>query len=302
MGDSGILLQVVKIKKTRKRTATHFAICNGCYLRYLIDLTGGKKRLRNSISTYSKKLELLMKWIRVLPFFFLQKVNLGYYVHVQLHPCIDNCKEHINKYNWNMIIGTYDERQKIVLQCFNKEGDSLFIKVGNAATEVEMATEISFLHKRNMYQLFHIPTLIGSKRRSDGYEFNIQITEDFHGDKVEPTLNEDVIKIYQEISKEKKSDLEFSHGDFAPWNLRKTKKDYVLFDWEHCGYRMKGFDLMHYAMIIETNIHKKEVSEAFDTGLANIQKYLPNFYIDKRNFLKEFQKLRTELDIRKEEK
>lgn len=92
-----------------------------------------------------------------------------------------------------------------------------------------------------------------------------------------------------------KDGLEFSHGDFAPWNLKKNGDRYTLFDWEHCGYRMPGFDLMHYAEIIEVVINQKDFSEAFEAGLKNIRKYITDFSIDKDEFLDEFRKLRKQI-------
>ena len=71
-------------------------------------------------------------------------------------------------------------------------------------------------------------------------------------DKVEPELTEDIVRIYEELAGQKKVidgvECEFSHGDFAPWNIKKNGKQYTVFDWEHCGYRMKGFDLIHYGL------------------------------------------------------
>ena len=40
MQDSNIVLQVVKIENTNRKSATHFALCSGLHLRYLIDLDG----------------------------------------------------------------------------------------------------------------------------------------------------------------------------------------------------------------------------------------------------------------------
>lgn len=53
MSNSGILQQAVKIKRVNRKQATHFALCNGDKIRYLIALKGGKKRLRQI---------LLKKW------------------------------------------------------------------------------------------------------------------------------------------------------------------------------------------------------------------------------------------------
>ncbi len=37
-----------------------------------------------------------------------------------------------------------------------------------------------------------------------------------------------------------------THGDLAPWNLRRTGRGLALFDWEDAGWRPPGSDLAHY--------------------------------------------------------
>ncbi|MDO5361816.1 MAG: hypothetical protein Q4F03_04115 [Eubacteriales bacterium] len=295
MRDSNIVSQVVKIETSDKKKATHFALCNGYYLRYLIDLNGGARRLSKNISTYSKKLSLLMYFIDIIPFSLLKSMKLGYFVKAELNSEVETCRRNTQKKYWNMIVGTYDEKQKIVLQCFNTSGNADFIKVGNAATEKEMNAEISFLQQERAYLTFDIPQLLGSVSRADGATFNIQITREFIGSKVEPVLTQEIVDIYKELSKDTKNGLEFSHGDFAPWNLKKNGVEFILFDWEHCGYRMPGFDLMHYATIVQQVLNSMKISEAFDAGLKEIQQFLPDFYIEKKVFLAEFEKLRIQI-------
>lgn len=295
MPNSNIISQVVKIENTDKKAATHFAICNGSHLRYLIDLNGGAKRLSKNISTYSKKLTMLMYFIDIIPFSLLSSMNLGRFVKPELDSEVEACRRITQKKYWNMIVGTYDEKQKIVLQCFNTSENADFIKIGNAATEKEMNAEISFLQQKRVYSTFDVPQLLGSVSRTDGANFNIQITKEFIGSKVEPILTQDIVNIYKELSSNTKDNLTFSHGDFAPWNLKRRGNKYTLFDWEHCGYRMPGFDLMHYATIIQKVLHGKELSEAFDEGLKNIHQFLPDFYVEKEAFLIEFEKLRTQI-------
>lgn len=210
-----------------------------------------------------------MQFINIIPFPILNRMKLGYFAKVELNKEVEACRQNAQKKHWNMIVGTYDEKQKIVLQCFNTSENADFIKIGNAATEKEMNAEISFLQQKRVYSTFDIPQLLGSISRADGATFNIQITKEFVGDKVEPILTQEIVEIYKELSKDKKNGLEFSHGDFAPWNLKRNGDKYILFDWEHCGYRMPGFDLMHYATIIEAVIDGKDFSEAFESGLEN---------------------------------
>lgn len=295
MQDSNIVSQVAKIENASRKTATHFALSNGTYLRYLIDLNSGAKRLSENISTYSKKLGLLMQFINIIPFSILTNIKLGYFVKAELNTEVERCRRNIKKKHWNMIIGTYDEKQKIVLQCFNDLENADFIKIGNAATEKEMNAEISFLQQKRTYLTFDIPQLLGNVSRVDGAMFNIQITKEFVGGKVEPILTQEIVDIYKELSKDTRNGLVFSHGDFAPWNLKKNGNRYILFDWEHCGYRMPGFDLMHYVTIIQKVLNGKELSEAFDEGLKNIHQFLPDFYIEKESFLIEFENLRKQI-------
>lgn len=300
MSDSGILQQAVKIKRVNRKQATHFALCNGDKIRYLIAMKGGKKRLSGNISTYSGKLGLLMKLLKYLPFAALKNIKLGYYVRAELRPVIKDEVRRLNSDAWNMIVGTYDEKQKLVLQCYRK--DKLladFVKIGNKATEKEMLAEIEFLNEKHSYQSFEIPVILGSRILNSECPFNLQITEEFVGDKVEPELTEDIVRIYEELAGQKKVingvECEFSHGDFAPWNIKKNGKQYTVFDWEHCGYRMKGFDLMHYATIVEMVIHGKTLEDAFDQGLKNIHIFEPGFSVDKKVFLDEFRRLRKQI-------
>lgn len=303
MRDSGILQQAVKIEKVKRKQASHFALCNGGRIRYLIAIDGGRKRLSSNISTYSSKLGLLMKLLKYLPFTLMKESKLGLYVNATLHPVIEEEIQQRHLDTWNMLVGTYDEKQKLVLQCYTKNNPlATFVKIGNKATEKEMHAEIAFLKTKHTFRFFSIPTILGSKEKSVDCPFNIQITKEFVGEKVEPELNADIVRIYKEIAGNTKeidgAEYEFSHGDFAPWNIKKNGKQYTVFDWEHCGYRIKGFDLMHYATIVEMVIHGKDVSEAFDIGKAYIKQYLPEFDINRESFLHEFEKLRTQIKNR----
>lgn len=300
MKDSGILQQAVEIEKVKRKQASHFALCNGGRIRYLIAIDGGRKRLSDNISTYSNKLGLLMKLLRYLPFAFLKEIKLGYYVNATLHPAIEEEVQQCHSDAWNMIVGTYDEKQKLVLQCYSRNNPlSTFVKIGNRTTEKEMRAEIDFLNTRHTFSSLSIPTILGSKEKNANCPFNILITKEFVGKKVEPELTADIVRVYKEIAGNKKVvdgvKCEFSHGDFAPWNIKKKGNQYTVFDWEHCGYRVEGFDLMHYATIIEVVINGKDFSEAFESGIGNIRKYVPAFDIDKGKFLEEFTKLRTQI-------
>ncbi len=297
MRGSGILEQTVEIDKVSKRQATHFALYNGANIRYLIAIKGGKNRLKNNIAAYSKKLLLLMKVLDYLPFSVLRMLRFGHFVEAKIHPTIEEQLKKTKAITWNMIIGTYDEKQKVVLQCFNPNQKlATFIKVGNKGSETEMLTEIKFLKTNNNFRRFDLPLFLGAKIRKKEDGFNIQVTKEFIGDKVDPILTKDIYLIYKEIAGKviilNGIEYEFSHGDFAPWNLRVKNGRYTIFDWEHCGIRVKGFDIVHYATAIELVVDKKCLNDAVETGIKKIKQIEPSFSIDKEKFLYEFKSLR----------
>lgn len=300
MSDSGILQQALKIEKVNRKQATHFALCNGDKIRYLIALDGGKKRLSKNISTYSGKLGLLMRLIESIPFSVLMIGKLGYYVRADLHSAIESQRKKTGTEHWNVIVGTYDEKQKLVMQCFNQNGDAIFIKIGNRATDEEMHKEITFLREGRRYKIFDFPEMLTYCFMDKDNPFNIQVTKEFHGEKVDPTLTKDIVDIYQELSSEKKVmdgiTYEKSHGDFTPWNLKKGDSRYVLFDWEHIGFKTPGYDLMHYVMTIEIALNGKSLTEAYDIAVKQVQNFIPDFNVNKNMVLAEYRKTIKELD------
>ncbi|MCD8096233.1 MAG: hypothetical protein LUE12_08925 [Ruminococcus sp.] len=297
---SGILDQALKIEKTKKKDASHFVLCNGDKIRYII-APAGKKRLSQNVSTYSGKLGLLMKYLNYIPSWMLEKAGMGYFAKIELHPEIEKAFKQTGKITWNMIVGTYDEKQKLVMQCFgNDEDDAVFIKIGNSATEKEMSAEMNFLGKPESYRTFEIPQLITAIKADDSNLFNLQLMREFKGEKVEPVLTEDIVEIYKEISAIKHEDVvtpkgyAFSHGDFAPWNIKRTGNSYTVFDWEQCGYRTVGFDLLHYMFSVNIRLRGMDRDIAYKTAIEEIHKYISGFEIPREDFLKEYDSLRLE--------
>lgn len=293
MQESLIMSQIFDIKEVNRNNATHFVLCDGDRIRYLVELKKGRRKLGNNISAYSKKLELLMKNFQWIPFVVLKMLGLGFYAKIRLKaPVKEYCAHY--KY-WNAIIGTYDERQKIVFQCFNSESQLCdFIKVGNQSTRNEMSTEIDFLKENIQFNTFKCPELIDGIILSD---LNIQITREFFGEKVAPVLSDAIISIYEEISmyRSDAAGHTFSHGDFAPWNLKYGHEGYTVFDWEHCGYRIPGYDLMHFQTLIEMVINKRDYISAKKEALSVIKTKISGFEIDIDEFSSEFEKTVTEL-------
>ncbi|WP_343246861.1 hypothetical protein [Diplocloster hominis] len=280
MKDSEILEQAVDIEAVSHKNATHFALCDKSRIRYLISVNGGKKRLSSNLSTYSNKLRFLMWYLEYFPLSTLAAGSLGYFVKATLHPAIMEIFSKTDSTAWNMIAGTYNEKQKLVFQCFNsKRTASLFIKVGNKNTNTELLNEIDFLNGKRKYSKFNIPKLVDSKTLTDQFPFNILVTKEFAGDKVKPVMTDDIYGIYHEISGRPlysdDIDYEFSHGDFAPWNIKKGKDRYIVFDWEHCGVRFRGYDLIHYTYMIERKLHHKSEKEAIQNAIKKAIEYDP---------------------------
>ena len=277
---SGIIESVINYEKSSKNNATHFVICNGEKLRYFISLKNGKKYLVNNISSYSSKLSIMLNLIKFAPFFIIELFGFGYFVKSDINK---NIKGFINQISndsttWNAIIGTYDEKQKIVIQVCDKMGENLYFKIGNESSNKEILSEIQFLDKKINYYTFNVPVLVASQKMEDGNKFNIQVTKEFSGEKVEPILNDEIYRIFKEITNiSEKKELNnivytFSHGDFAPWNMKKKDGKYIVFDWEHCGFRFYGFDLIHYLFQVENLLNNKSKEESIELAIIQFNK------------------------------
>lgn len=296
MSGSGILKQTLDIKKTKKKCATHFAIYKKKELRYLISLQSGKGYLYNSISTYSHKLSLIMKILQYMPYDFLKIGKIGCFVQAKPHFILEEEMQKMQIKEWNLLVGTYDEKQKVVFQCLEHGDDNLiYIKVGNFNTRKEMKTEIQFLENHTLYQNFSVPKMLGSRYIDDECPFTIQITKGFKGDKVEPLLVQSLVKIYQEVAKQKKvidgKEYEFSHGDFAPWNIKKHGPDYIVYDWEHCGFRTPKYDLVYYCTVVFHMLYREKLPTALEHALNEVSEYVDCSSFDKKEFLLEYQKI-----------
>lgn len=290
--NSPILSQVAEIEPCAPSCATHFALCNGRRLRYLISTEGGCRPLVRSVASYGGKLALLMRLLPLLPYRLLAAVHLGFFAKVKLHAAVQNVMP--QGASWNMLVGTYDAKQKLVIQAFPTEGgDCRFIKIGNEATEAQMTAEMRFLQKfRTRFHRVQLPELLSAVYRAEGAPFNIQVTREFRGSKVPAELTEDIVDVYREIAGETQridgQDCEFSHGDFAPWNLRLTDKGYIVFDWEHCGMKPCGYDLLYFGVVMRLACHGMTFDAAYAATLTDIRRFIPDFAMEKDLFYRLF--------------
>ncbi len=297
---SGIIEEALKIAPCQAKDATHFVLCHGSRIKFIIELKSGTAKLQKNIATYNKKLTLLVKLLPIIPWKVLQKVGLGYFARVKLHPQVESFIPTGSK--WNVLVGTYDEAQKLVLQCYTTAAEPCtFIKVGNKGSDIQMQREIDFLRKNQDFSTFHTPTLLGSSLMSEGFAFNIQATKEFNGKKVAPVLTEELFRIATEIAgptiMQEGTAYTFSHGDFAPWNIRCEEGSYTVFDWEHCGLRPAGYDAAYFIIMADIALKKSNFDTAFQNAVEQLQRLSPNLKLDKVLIQQEFTKTTKTLNF-----
>lgn len=297
---SGIVEEALKIAPCQANNATHFILCHGSRIKFIIELKYGITKLQKTIATYNKKLTLLVKLLPILPWKILQKVGLGYFARVELHQQIESYIPAESK--WNVLVGTYDEVQKLVFQCYTTvDKPCTFIKVGNKRSDIQMQREIEFLRKRHSFSTFRTPTLLGSALLSEGCAFNIQVTKEHGGKKVPPVLTEELFRIATEIAgppiMKDGTAYSFSHGDFAPWNIRKDQDTHTVFDWELCGLRPVGYDAAYFIIMADIALNKCNFDEAFQNAAEQLQRLAPNLKLDKALIQQEFTKTTKTLNF-----
>ena len=155
-----------------------------------------------------------------------------------------------------------------------------------------MEKEILFLKNNQRYQSFEIPHLKYSELISAGAPFNIQVTDEFQGARIQPVLNEEICRIAKEIAGPSVlidgTPHTFSHGDFAPWNIRRTGCTYTVFDWEHCGMRPEGYDIAYFLIMSQIALNKRTFDEAYEIAVTQIQKFDSQIQFNKEQIYREF--------------
>lgn len=300
INESGILYDALNITQCRRSKATHFALCHGERIKFLINLHSGIAHIQTTVAAYNKKLAFLLHTLPFIPWRILEAAGLGYFAHVTLHPDIEEIIPPKSK--WNVLVGTYDPAQKIVLQCYSSTNSSrTYAKVGNRGSDLQMENEIRFLREARYHNTYEVPHMKSATLMQEGAAFNILVTEEFKGKKIPPILSEEIYRIAQEIAGEPTFidgiPYTFSHGDFAPWNIRKNGKSYTIFDWEHCDMRPIGYDLVYFIIMTEIALHKRNFNEAYDLAIERINFYNPKLNVDKELVYKEFTKTTKSLQF-----
>ena len=284
--------KVLSLEETK--SGDYRAIYNEGTIRYLIKIEKGnsffaKKKLSSNIAAYSSKLGMLMKLLKLIPSNLLILTRIARRVSLAIDPEVKRAVVEVSKDRYagkkvyfNVIVGSYVKKQKIVLQCFCPEEKAItvYLKIGDEQTENELVTETAYLTNPINTKVFNSPKLCYSSTREVGNKYNIQGTNEFIGDTVPPVITADIVDIYKAIclSHSKMVDnrgesLYFSHGDFVPWNIKMTDRGYTLFDWEYCCFRFYGFDLIHFAWQVENKLKKKDIHQALCSAIADCKKW-----------------------------
>lgn len=292
MQTSDILKEALRFEPTAAKNATHFVLCKGDKMRFFISLHSGKPHLVRSIVSYGSTLSKFIHLLPLIPFRCLKAARLGFFVKANLHEELEalippGC-------HWNMLIGTYGETQKLVIQYFNENAtDCTYIKAGNAATEKEMTAEMRFLEKAHPhFKHTKIPELLSTRYRCEGGTFNIQVTKEFKGEKISPVLSEEIVDISLEIEGDAQMingiPYHFSHGDFTPWNMRRADGSIIVFDWEHCGMKPHGYDLLYWAVVTRLACHGLSFEPAYEAAIEELAAFHVHPAMDKMQFYQLF--------------
>ncbi|MBQ4636999.1 MAG: phosphotransferase [Akkermansia sp.] len=295
---SGIVQEAISIHKCSAAQATHFVLCNHNKIKFIINLSDGLIRIRSNSAVYNYKLAILLRSIPFIRYKTLALFKIGYFAKIELNSKI---AQYIPENNlWNIFVGTYDDVQKIVIQCYSQNNSPCtFIKVGNASSLDQMQREIKFLRERHTYTNLNLPTYISSSLISEESPFNILITKEIQAAPIQSRFTKELFQITREIAQTssitKDSKKEFTHGDFAPWNIRKNADGYTIFDWEHCGMRPVGYDAVYFIMMTEIALKHSDFDTAFNKACEQIYQLDKTLKINKQEIYNEFTKTTKEL-------
>lgn len=266
---------------------SHLCIWNNRQVKYLIDFNydNSKKSLLKNIQSYSIKHELFKKLLNVPnkvlllnSNFKLVQINLSKELLIEINNIAEYYFINHSSLGCNYIIGTKGPHQKFVIQLFDKE-KALFMKVGNEKTQKLIKNEALIYKQLNDLSTNFQTTKIIKYKEYD--KFSMSCFDELNGYKLLPEFDQDIFRLCMEISNLKIKTLirtcisdikcEFSHGDLAPWNIRKNSKALTVFDWEYGGYRFAGYDVIHYIYQIETLLNNKEHDEAIKIAINSLK-------------------------------
>jgi hypothetical protein len=255
---------------------SHVVVTQSGEVRYIIHNSSvGKKAFLRTFRPYSKLKKLFGQFIKICSIGSLKFIKGFSTATVRLNEDILKylATLDIESEIFNILIGTYDEFQKIIIQILCN-GSIYYLKVGDSSSLTLMLSEIGFLKEGLSFTNFDVPKYVSSKTSKNQ---NILVTEHFEGKKQQSIFDKKIFKCWEEIcnlyefKEEKGIRMAFSHGDFTPWNIILRDGKPLIYDWEYCGYRFYGFDIIHYNFQVERLINGNSTSEALEMAIDKVK-------------------------------
>ncbi|WP_040207152.1 hypothetical protein [Neobacillus jeddahensis] len=300
------LLNIINIKFEDFNSGTHYALFNGSQIKYLIDKNDKNfyKNLLVNQNSYSFKHKLFKIIIKCMPVNLIRFLPNVKCCSIEINENLKtNIKENLNKANKisNYILGTKGPHQKIVIQIITESGEKIYIKAGNEnVKELLLMESYVYGYLKGLGCIFSTPNLLFTEINED---ISLNALDEVVGEEAPLEFNNDIFTLYNDISKINLNNLrlenleiefEFSHGDFAPWNIKRNKGKYIIYDWEYAGIRFRGYDIIHYVTQVENLIRKSSLELSIRKGVQVAKQYVPylvnfedqylrNLYIVERN-------------------
>jgi hypothetical protein len=134
-------------------------------------------------------------------------------------------------------------------------GADVVIKLGRPGDGIETEVAALRLLEQDPLPSIATPSVIAAGHLEDGERIAYLATEALGLDGQRPAIDEPLYTFEADLAERLRAlprpsgshpDDIPTHGDLAPWNLRRTGRGLALFDWEDAAWRPPGSDLAHY--------------------------------------------------------
>jgi hypothetical protein len=134
-------------------------------------------------------------------------------------------------------------------------GADLVIKLGRPGDGIETEAAALRLLADDPLPSIATPSVVAAGHLGDGERIAYLATSALGLDGQRPAIDEPLYTFEADLAERlrglprpsgSRPDDIPTHGDLAPWNLRRTGRGLALFDWEDAGWRPPGSDLAHY--------------------------------------------------------
>ena len=214
-----------------EKGSTHVILPHRVHPKWIISLEN-KEIYRQSFAFYQPMRinGFLLKYLLQNAYHFLKFFNRN---KITIQRISEFLPEDISSFS--ISLGTQGPTQKPTIALFKEGAIYAYAKVGhNDITKRLVKNEYETLMMLQKFNFsFDVPLVI-SYSETDTYNVLIQSTKE-NLIPIGTTLTDELVTIAREIKSLSKN-MPFSHGDFAPWNIKKQQNGrYFIFDWELSG-------------------------------------------------------------------